>query len=301
MNSYEREEEAQFRALRSGAPARSRDPSPHLVSTDWLARQAPGGKLAVFEVSLDACSAEGHIPGAIPLDWAHDLLDQVRRDIVDRERLEQVLQSAGVDEDATIVLYGDCNNWFAAFAAWVFGIYGLTDVRLLDGGRAKWLAEDRPLSTRFPRPGLGDVRLQPADLATRAFLADVLEASGGRSGAQLVDVRSPDEFEGRRTAPPGEAEGAMRAGHVPAATNIPWGRLVAADGTFKPVEELRRIFAERGVDGSAPVITYCRIGERSGHSWFALSRLLGYRARNYDGSWAEYGNVIGAPIENPSA
>ena len=300
MNSYEREEEAQFRALRTGPALRPRNRSRHLVSTDWLARQAPGRKLAIFEVSLEVGPDDGHIPGAIALDWRHDLLDQVRRDIVDLERLEQVLQSAGVDNDTTIVLYGDCNNWFAAFAAWVFGIYGLQDVRLLDGGRAKWLAEDRPLSTRFPGPELGDVRLQPADFATRAFLPDVLDASGGRSGALLVDVRSPDEFEGRRTAPPGEAEGAMRAGHVPAARNIPWGQLVDADGTFKPVEELRRIFAARGVDGSAPVITYCRIGERSGHTWFALSRLLGYRARNYDGSWAEYGNVIGVPIENPS-
>lgn len=299
MNAYDDEERA---LLRTPPPPRAAG-SDHLVDPAWLAarlgrRDAP----VVLEVSLDPEAPV--IPGALRLDWRRDLLDQLRRDVVDRDRLEQILQSAGVNDDSTVVVYGDCHNWFAAFAAWVFELHGLRDVRLLDGGLAAWQAEDRPLAGRTALPGPGSVGLRgPARGATgphRAFLADVLAVVEGRSDAVLLDVRSPEEYAGLRTAPPGEDEGAIRPGRVPGAVSVPWGTLVDGHGRFRPVAELRRILAARGIDGRRPIITYCRIGERSGHTWFALTRLLGWQVRNYDGSWAEYGNAVGVPIECPA-
>jgi thiosulfate/3-mercaptopyruvate sulfurtransferase len=302
MNDYDGIEARLLRARGDVVQKGAREP--HLVSCAWLAEHVDLPGLRVFEVSVAVAEGEGRIPGAVALDWETDLLDQVRRDVVERARLEQTLQSAGVDTDTTLVLYGDCHNWFAAFAAWVLALHGVPDVRLLDGGRAKWLAEGRPLSTGFPHLPEGTIRLAEG-ARLRARLAEVVAVAEGEADAVLLDVRSPDEFAGLRTtpddAPESAAEGALRAGHIPGAVNLPWGRLVDADGTFRPEDELRRILAEHGIDGSREIITYCRIGERSGHTWFALSRLLGWRVRNYDGSWAEYGNAVGVPITNPAA
>ena len=300
MNAYDIEEDAFLRARDTAG----RTDGPHLVSPAWLAaRLGTAAAPVVLEVNLDPDPTAPAIPGALRLDWRRDLLDQQRRDVVPRDRFEQLLQSAGADDDSTVVFHGDCHNWFAAFGAWVAVLHGVRDVRLLDGGSAAWLAEDRPLTRRGSAPRHGTLTLTGPERGTplphRAFLSDVLAAAEGRSDEILLDVRSPEEYAGLRTAPPGEDEGAMRPGHVPGAISLPWGALVDGHGRFRPVAELRRILAARGIDGRRPIITYCRIGERSGHTWFALSRLLGWQVRNYDGSWAEYGNAIGVPIGCP--
>lgn len=284
----------------SAASAASASADGPLVTTDWLEANLDNPDVALIEVSVNPGVFErGHIPGATNLVWHTDLVDPVRRDIASRDQLEGLLRAAGVDGDSTVILYGDTNNWFAAWGAWVLESYGVADVRLLDGGRVLWEAEGRPLASA-PRPAEpGDITLAEADPQLRARLADVVEASG--TGAQvLVDIRSNDEYTGKVIAPEGLKETAIRAGHVPGAVNIPWSEAVQADGRFKPVEELRALYAEAGVDGSSPVITYCRIGERSSHTWFALSRILGYEVANYDGSWTEYGNAVGVPVENPA-
>lgn len=284
----------------SAASAASASADGPLVTTDWLEANLDNPDVALIEVSVNPGVFErGHIPGATNLVWHTDLVDPVRRDIASRDQLEGLLRAAGVDGDSTVILYGDTNNWFAAWGAWVLESYGVADVRLLDGGRVLWEAEGRPLASA-PRPAEpGDITLAEADPQLRARLADVVEASG--TGTQvLVDIRSNDEYTGKVIAPEGLKETAIRAGHVPGAVNIPWSEAVQADGRFKPVEELRALYAEAGVDGSSPVITYCRIGERSSHTWFALSRILGYEVANYDGSWTEYGNAVGVPVENPA-
>jgi thiosulfate/3-mercaptopyruvate sulfurtransferase len=274
-------------------------PSEFLVSTDWLEKNINDPKLRLIEVSVNPGQFErGHIPGAVNFEWHTHLVDTVKRDIVSQQNFEKLLRNAGVNSDSTIVLYGDTNNWFAAWGAWVFDIYGIKNVKLLDGGRKKWETENRPLVAVAKVPAPGTIKVGAANNALRARLPDVVSAAEKKGNVALVDIRSPDEFSGKVFAPAGVQELSIRAGHVPGAVNVPWSQAVAADGTFKPVEELKKIYAAAGIDGSKPVITYCRIGERSSHTWFALKKLLGYDVRNYDGSWTEYGNAVGVPIAN---
>ena len=273
--------------------------SDYLVSTDWLEKNLKDPKVRIIEVSVvPGVYERGHIPGAVNFAWHSDLVDPVRRDIASQEAFQQLLRKAGVNDDSTTILYGDSNNWFAAWGAWVFDVYGVDIVKLLDGGRAKWEAEGRTLDSRASTPKAGNVTVQAANKDLRAFLPDVLAAAEKRSDVQLVDIRSPDEYNGKVFAPQGVQELAVRAGHVPGAVNVPWGQSVAADGTFKSAEELKKVYSAVGIDGSKPIITYCRIGERSSHTWFALKKILGYDVRNYDGSWTEYGNAVGVPVVN---
>ena len=270
-----------------------------LVTTEWLEKNFKDPKVRVIEVSVNPGVFErAHVPGAANFVWHTDLADPVRRDIVSKDNLQKLLRDAGVNQDSTVVLYGDTNNWFAAWGAWVFDIYGVKNVKLLDGGRKKWEAENRELSSQFAAAKPGNVVLADANLALRARLADVLASAEKKSNAKLIDIRSPDEFNGKIIAPAGIQELAIRAGHVPGAVNVPWGAAVAEDGTFKSAADLKALYAAKGIDGSTPVITYCRIGERSSHTWFALVKSLGYDVRNYDGSWTEYGNSVGVPITN---
>jgi thiosulfate/3-mercaptopyruvate sulfurtransferase len=283
------------------AAAGAASASSAVVDADWLASRLDDGNVRVVEVSVEPGKFErGHIPGAVNFRWHTDLVDPVKRDIASRENWEQLLSSAGIGPDTTVVLYGDHNNWFAAWGAWVFRYYGHADVRLLDGGRNKWEADNRPLTSRPVRHAATAYRVVETNPALRARLSDVLEVVNGDRAAKLLDIRSPAEFEGKIFAPPGVQELAIRAGHVPGAKNVPWGAVVREDGTFKPADELRQLYAGIGIDGTQPVIVYCRIGERSAHSWFVLSQILGYEAIQYDGSWTEYGNAVGVPIANPA-
>jgi thiosulfate/3-mercaptopyruvate sulfurtransferase len=271
-----------------------------LVTADWVQENLENPKVRIFEVSVDTGVYErGHIPGAVHLDWHTDLVDPVKRDIAAREAFQAKLRDAGVDKDTTIVLYGDNNNWFAAWGAWVFDVYGLGEqASLLDGGRKLWEAKGLPLDTAPKDHADSTIELPERNNALRARLTDVLDAAEGRADVKLVDIRSNDEYTGKVFAPEGVKELAVRAGHVPTAVNVPWGKIVKEDGTFKSPDEIKAVYAEQGIDGSTPVITYCRIGERSSHTWFALKRILGYDARNYDGSWTEYGNAVGVPVVN---
>lgn len=272
-----------------------------LVTTEWLAQNLHRADVRVIEVSVNPGLYErAHIPGAVNFSWHSDLNDKLRRDIVGQQDFEKLLSKAGVKDDTTVVLYGDTNNWFAAWGAWVFDIYGVKNVKLLDGGRKKWEADNRPLNNRAPDYAATSYRVGKVNLDLRARLSDALAAAEGKTQAKLVDIRSGDEYQGKVFAPPGVPELAVRAGHIPGAVNVPWGQAVREDGTFKPKEELRKLYAGVGIDGSKPVITYCRIGERSSHTWFALSKILGYDVKNYDGSWTEYGNAVGVPINNPA-
>jgi len=276
-------------------------PTGPLVSTDWLAQNLDNPKVRVIEVSVNPGLYErAHVPGAVNFSWHNDLNDKVRRDIVSQQGFEALLSKSGVTPDTTVVLYGDTNNWFAAWGAWVFDIYGVKNVKLLDGGRKKWEAENRPLNNRAPEYASTTYRVSEVNVNLRARLSDALAAAEGKSGAKLVDIRSADEYSGKVFAPPGIQELAIRAGHIPGAVNVPWGQAVKEDGTFKSPEDLKKLYASVGIDGSKPVITYCRIGERSSHTWFALSKILGYQVKNYDGSWTEYGNAVGVPINNPA-
>ena len=271
-----------------------------LVSTDWVKENLgkPGIKLIEVDVDTKAYEA-GHIPGAIGFNWQTQLQDGVRRDILGKEEFETLLSSSGVSSGDTIVLYGDNNNWFAAYAFWLFKMYGHKDVRLMNGGRVKWLNEpDKTMTADATKASPTRYTAQAADLALRARIQDVLSALEAKN-TNLVDVRSPDEFTGKVIAPPGMTETAQRGGHIPGAKSVPWATAVAPDGTFKSVEELKAIYLQNaGVDGGKPTIAYCRIGERSSHTWFALKYLLGLQnVRNYDGSWTEYGSMVGLPIE----
>ncbi len=279
--------------------AASADTNP-LVTAEWVQENLNNDSVRIFEVSVDTGVYErGHIPGAVHLDWHTQLVDPVNRDIASREAFQETLRAAGVTDDTTIVLYGDNNNWFAAWGAWVFDVYGLGDqVKLLDGGRKLWEAQGLPLDTAEPQYAASAIEIGERNTALRARLGDVLDAAEGRADIALVDIRSADEYSGKIFAPEGVKELSVRAGHVPGAVNVPWGKAVNEDGTFKSPDELRALYAEVGIDGSKPIITYCRIGERSSHTWFALSRLLGYDVRNYDGSWTEYGNSVGVPVVN---
>ncbi|MGB3503020.1 MAG: sulfurtransferase [Mesorhizobium sp.] len=271
-----------------------------LVTADWAQQNLDNPKVRFVEVSVDNGVFErGHIPGAVQLNWHTDLVDPVKRDIATREAFQAKLREHGIDRDTTVVLYGDNNNWFAAWGAWIFEVYGLGDnVKLLDGGRKLWEAKGLPLDTAPKDYADSTLEVPERNNALRARLGDVLEAAEGRADVKLVDIRSNDEYTGKIFAPEGVKELSVRAGHIPGAVNVPWGKIVAEDGTFKPVDEIKAIYAEQGIDGTRPVITYCRIGERSSHTWFALAKLLGYDARNYDGSWTEYGNAVGVPVVN---
>lgn len=274
-------------------------PSNFLVSTDWLEKNLNNPKLRIIEVSVDTGVYErGHIQGAVNFKWHTDLVDPVKRDIASKENFEKLLRQAGINNDSTIVIYGDSNNWFAAWGAWVFDIYGVKDVKLLDGGRKKWEAEKRPLTPLATQVAAGNIKVSDANNNLRAKLIDVVAVANKKSDTALVDIRSSDEFTGKVIAPAGVQELAIRAGHIPGAVNVPWGQAVAEDGTFKSAEELKKIYGAVGIDGKKPIITYCRIGERSSHTWFALSKILGYNVKNYDGSWTEYGNSVGNPIIN---
>jgi thiosulfate/3-mercaptopyruvate sulfurtransferase len=282
-------------------PTAQSRPSP-VVDTEWLANNLQSPKVRVIEVSVNPGLFErGHVPGAANVSWHRDLVDTVRRDIASREQIQALLSRAGVENDSTVVLYGDNNNWFAAWGAWVFDIYGVPDVRILDGGRRKWEAEGRQVSTRTTQRAATNLTLpEQPNAALRARLADAVAIAERRSDEALLDIRSADEYSGRIFAPQGVPELAIRAGHIPGAVNVPWTQAVRPDGTFKAVEELRALYAAAGVDGSRPIVVYCRIGERSSHSWFVLSKLLGYQVRQYDGSWTEYGNAVGVPVSNPA-
>jgi thiosulfate/3-mercaptopyruvate sulfurtransferase len=269
-----------------------------LVTTDWVAVHANDPAVRVVEVDVDTRAYdEGHVPGALAWAWNSQLCDVVRRDILSKEQFQDLMASSGITPDTTIVLYGDNNNWFAAWAFWQAKIYGHRDVRLMNGGRKKWLAESREITTQAPRVRPTQYNAAEADLSLRAFLPQVQTAVSTHTAA-LVDVRSPQEFTGEILAPPGLPETCQRGGHIPGARNIPWSKACNDDGTFKSPEDLRRLYAAEGIDGSRPVVAYCRIGERSSHTWFVLKYLLGLeRVTNYDGSWTEWGNLVGAPIE----
>jgi thiosulfate/3-mercaptopyruvate sulfurtransferase len=269
-----------------------------LVSAEWLQDNLDNPDVRVFEVSVDTGVYErGHIPGAVHLDWHTELVDPTRRDIASRDEFEAKLRDAGITGDTQIVLYGDNNNWFAAWGAWVFDVYGI-EVSLLDGGRKLCEAQGLPLDTNVRDYADSDITLPERNGDLRARLTDVLDIAEGRLAAKLVDIRSNDEYTGKIFAPEGVKELAVRAGHIPTAENVPWGTIVQEDGTFKSPEEIKAIYAAKGIDGSQPIVTYCRIGERSSHTWFALKRILGYDAKNYDGSWTEYGNAVGVPVVN---
>jgi len=274
-----------------------------LVTTGWVADHLNDPKVRLIEVDLDnSAYMRGHIPDAIGWNWATQLQDALRRDLADQRSFEQLAGNAGITPDMTVILYGDNNNWFAAWAFWQLKYYGHSDARLMNGGRKKWLEEKRQLTTVAPRVQPSTYTAKPPDMSIRAKREDIFSVLDKRSPARLVDVRSPDEFSGRIIAPPGMDETAQRGGHIPGAMNIPWSQAVAEDGTFKPADALLQLYGGKGITGEKEVIAYCRIGERSSHTWFVLKYLLGYKnVRNYDGSWTEWGNLIGAPIEKEIA
>jgi thiosulfate/3-mercaptopyruvate sulfurtransferase len=270
-----------------------------LVDTNWLEKNINNPKVSIIEVSVvPGVYEKGHIEGAVNFKWHTDLVDTVSRDIISKDRLQDLLQKSGVNQGNTIVLYGDKNNWFAAWAAWVFDIYGIENVKLLDGGRKKWEADKKPLTPIATSVKSGNIKLTKTNNKLRARLKDVVAVANKKSDVALVDIRSADEYNGKIFAPAGVPELAVRAGHIPGAVNVSWGKAVNEDGTIKSVDELKKIYAAAGIDGSKPIITYCRIGERSSHTWFVLNKVLGYDTRNYDGSWTEYGNSVGNPIQN---
>lgn len=272
-----------------------------LVTADWLEQNLENPALRVIEVSVvPGVYERGHIPGAVNFVWHTDLVDTLRRDIVSAERFQELVRAAGINQDTAVVLYGDNNNWFAAWGAWIFNLYGFPDVRLLDGGRVKWEADGRPLSTDTFTYEPGNFTVEEINSQLRALKVDVLSVVEGETAGTLIDIRSPAEYNGEIFAPEGVQELAVRAGHIPGAINVPWGRNVREDGTFKSIEELQALYNELGVDGSLPIITYCRIGERAALTWFVLNQLLGYEVSLYDGSWTEWGNSVGVPIENLS-
>ena len=267
---------------------------------DWLEKNLDNPKVRIIEVSTEAGLYErGHIKNSIKFNWHTDLVDTVNRDIINAKNFSKLVQKSGISDDTTVVLYGDKNNWFAAWGAWIFNIYGQKDVRVLDGGRVKWEKDGRALTTAVPTFSAGNFVANKADKTLRATLInDVLPVAKKRVKADLIDIRGADEYNGKIFAAPGFQELAVRAGHIPGAINIPWGSNVNTDGTFKTVAELKKLYADKGIDGKQNIITYCRIGERSSLTWFVLSEILGYEVKNYDGSWTEYGNSVGVPIVN---
>ena len=269
-----------------------------LVETDWVQEHLNDPDIRIVEVDENpALYAEAHIPGAIGFDWKTDLQDQVKRDFLGPEEFGELMGSRGISNDHTIVLYGDRNNWFAAYTYWYFRYYGHDNVKLMNGPREKWIGEGRPTDTATPEYDAATFNAQPGDEAIRAKRDEVLQALG--SNTRLVDVRSPAEFSGELIAMAGyEQEGAQRAGHIPGAASIPWAQAVKEDGTFKDADELRELYGSKGVTDGNDIIAYCRIGERSAHTWFVLHELLGQdNVKNYDGSWTEWGNMVNVPVE----
>jgi thiosulfate/3-mercaptopyruvate sulfurtransferase len=269
-----------------------------LVATSWVEENAGRPGVVVVEVDVDTKAyEEGHVPGAVSWNWTTQLCDTVRRDIAPKEKLEKLLGESGITPQTAVILYGDNNNWFACWAFWQLKIYGHDDVRIMNGGRKKWLAEGRPLSRDRAQVKPVEYRAKEPTFALRSYVRGVEKAVASKRTA-LVDVRSPAEFTGELLSPPGLPETCQRGGHLPGARSIPWGKACNDDGTFKSASELRQLYATEGVNGDKPIITYCRIGERSSHSWYVLKYLLGYKdVRNYDGSWTEWGNLVGAPVE----
>jgi thiosulfate/3-mercaptopyruvate sulfurtransferase len=269
-----------------------------VVTTAWVQEHRADRNLRLVEVDVDTSLYDlGHIEGAVGWSWKSQLADPVRRDILSREAFEHLMSQSGIAKDTAVVLYGDNNNWFAAWAFWQMKVYGHRDVRIMDGGRRKWEKELRPVTKESPRITPTTYRAPDQDLSLRALLPEVMQLQS-RGAIDLVDVRSAQEFSGELLAPPGLPETCQRGGHIPGAANVPWSKAInEEDGTFKGVEELRRTYQASGVSGERPIITYCRIGERSSHTWFVLRYLLGYEhIKNYDGSWTEWGNLVGAPV-----
>jgi len=269
-----------------------------LVSTDWVAQHADDPKVRLVEVDVDTSSyAKGHIKNAVGWNWQTQLQDNVRRDLLGQQQFEELASDSGISNDSTVVLYGDNNNWFAAYALWQFKYFGHKDVRLMNGGRKKWEQEGRPFTTDAPKVTPTRYRASGPDESVRArreIIFDTLD----KKNRYLVDVRSPDEFTGKVIAPPGMSETAQRGGHIPGAASIPWSKAANDDGTFKSYDELASLYGGQGVRPDKETIAYCRIGERSSHTWFVLKYLLGFeKVRNYDGSWTEWGNLVDAPIE----
>src|ERR1700734_1576437 len=270
-----------------------------LATTEWVAQHLNDPKIRLVEVDVDTTAYDqGHIPGAVGWNWQSQLQDHVRRDLIDQATLEKLLGQSGISNDTTVLLYGDNNNWFAAYALWQLKYYGHKDVRLIDGGRKKWIEEKRPLTTDPVKVTATTYHASGPDESIRARKEEIFDALNKKKSAQLVDVRSVDEFTGKIIAPPGMSETAQRAGHIPGAANIPWAQAANEDGTFKSPDALKTLYESKGITGKNEVIAYCRIGESSSHTWFVLKYLLGYdNVKNYDGSWTEWGNLIGAPIE----
>ena len=270
-----------------------------LVDTQWVADHLGEAGIALAEVDVDTSAYDsGHIEGSLGWNWQTDLQNTVTRDLLTSDEVADLLGSSGISNDTTIVLYGDNNNWFAAWAFWFLRMYGHQNVKLMNGGRAKWVAEGRPTTTDDPSPSAVSYSASAADTSLRA-LRDTVLAAASAGGTQLVDVRSPAEYSGEVIAPENmPQEGAQRSGHIPGAASIPWLTTINDDGTFKSADELGDIYGSKGIGGGSDIITYCRIGERSAHTWFALTQLLGYdNVSNYDGSWTEYGSLVGVPIE----
>jgi thiosulfate/3-mercaptopyruvate sulfurtransferase len=271
-----------------------------LVDIQWVVDHINDHEVRIAEVDYDPTANYnlGHVPGAVLFDWKKDINDPVTRNIFSRQSCEDLLQRTGVNNNTTLVLYGDFNNWFAAFAFWAFKYYGFKDLRLMNGGRKKWLEEDRPISKDIPQYQRGNFKATEPDKSIRVFLNQVKEALD-KENIAMVDVRSPKEFTGEILAPPEyPTEHAQRGGHIPGASNIPWSQAVKDDGTFKSVEELKQLYQSKGIVPEKEIIAYCRIGERSSHTWFVLKYLLGYpNVKNYDGSWTEWGNMVDNPIE----
>ncbi len=270
-----------------------------LVSTGWVAEHLGDANVVVAEVDENPdLYDEGHIPGAVRLHWRDDLQDPIERDLVEKPEFERLLGGLGISNDTTVVVYGDKNNWFAAYAYWYLKVYGHREVRILDGGRQKWIDEGRELTIDVPQPEPATYTAQERDESIRAY-RDYVRETIDTGDKNLVDVRSPQEYAGELLAPPGyEQEGASRGGHIPTAQSIPWAQAVQDDGTFKPADALRELYGAKGIGPERETIAYCRIGERSAHTWFVLRELLGYeQVRNYDGSWTEWGNLVDVPIE----
>ena len=268
-----------------------------LVSADWAEENLDAPGVVFVEVDEDTTAYDGgHIPGAVKIDWKTELQDQVRRDFVDKAGFEKLLSAKGISNDDTVVLYGGNNNWFAAYAYWYFKLYGHQDVKLLDGGRKKWELDGRKLDTEVPQRQETQYTAKEQDTSIRAFRDEVVDAIGSKN---LVDVRSPVEFSGKLLAPAHlPQEQSQRPGHIPTAINVPWSKAANEDGTFKSDEELSELYGQAGLDDGKDTIAYCRIGERSSHTWFALHELLGHaNVKNYDGSWTEYGSLVGVPVE----